>query len=73
MHVDQVYPRENVDAYTPVPFRIIVAVMAAALIITVVLGIILAFRSARSRWLVWLSLVLGIVLPALLLLVGQRH
>ena len=47
--------------------------MAVALIVTVVLGVILAFRSIRQRWLVWLSLGLGIVLPIVFLLLGQRR
>ena len=47
--------------------------MAIALIVTVVLGVVLAFRSIRQRWLVWLSLGLGIVLPIVFLLLGQRR
>ncbi len=73
VHVDQVLPKENVLAYSTTPFRILVALMAIALIISVVLGIILAFRSSRSKWPVWLSLVLGILFPMVLLFLGQKH
>ena len=73
VHVDQIYPSENANAYSPLLFRILVVAMAVALIVTVVLGIVLAFRSLRQRWLVWLSLGLGILLPILFLLLGQRR
>src|SRR5260221_2023387 len=73
VHVDQVWPKENVLAYSTTAFRFLVAVMAIALITSVVLGIILAFRSSRSKWPVWLSLVLGVLLPAVLLILGQKR
>jgi hypothetical protein len=47
--------------------------MAVALIATVVLGIILAFRTIRNKWPVWLSLALGILLPIVMLWLGQKH
>ncbi len=47
--------------------------MAIAFIATVILGIILAFRTSRQKWPVWLSLVLGVVLPIVLLWLGQKH
>jgi len=44
-----------------------------ALSVTIILGIILAFRSIHQRRLVWLSLGLGIVFPMLLPWLGQRR
>lgn len=73
VHVDQIYPADSANSYSPLLFRILVVAMAVALIVTVVLGVILAFRSIRQRWLVWLSLGLGIVLPIVFLLLGQRR
>ena len=73
VHVDQIYPADSANAYSPVLFRVVVVAMAVALIATVVLGIVLAFRSMRQRWLVWLSLGLGIVVPVLCLWLGQRR
>jgi hypothetical protein len=59
--------------YSPWLFKGLVVVMAIALSTTIVLGIVLAFRSIRQRWLVWLSLGLGIAFPMLLLWLGQRR
>jgi len=73
VHVDQIYPTESADAYSPWLFRALVVTMAIALIVTIVLGVILAFRSIRQRWLVWLSLGLGFLVPALFLWLGQRR
>ena len=73
VHVDQIYPADSANAYSPLLFRVVVVAMAVALIATVVLGIVLAFRSIRQRWLVCLSLGLGIALPVLCLWLGQRR
>ena len=73
VHVDQIYPADSADSYSPWLFRALVVIMSVALIATVVLGLILAFRSLRQRWPVWLSLGLGIALPVLCLWLGQRR
>ena len=73
VHVDQIYPTETANAYSPWLFRTLVVAMAIALIVTIVLGVILAFRSIRQRWLVWLSLGLGLLVPMLFLWLGQRR
>ena len=73
VHVDQIYPAESVESYSPTLFRILVVVMALALMATIVLGIVLAFRTLRQRWLVWLSLALGVAVPILFLWLGQRR
>jgi cyanate permease len=73
VHVEQYYPTDSATGYSTRGFRALVVVMAGALMTTVVLGIILAFRTSRSPWPVWLSLVLGALLPVVLLWFGQRH
>ena len=73
VHVDQIYPAERANAYSPTLFRALIVIMSLALILTLVLGIILAFRSLRNRWPVWLSLGLGILVPVVLLWLGQRR
>ena len=73
VHVEQYYPTESATGYSTFFFRALVVLMAVALITTVVLGIILAFRASRNTWPVWLSLALGIVLPVVLLWLGQKH
>lgn len=73
IHVDQIYPTESAMSYSPWLFKWLVVFMAIALSLTVILGIVLAFRSIRQHWLVWLSLGLGIAFPMLLLWLGQRR
>jgi len=73
VHVDQIYPSESVQAYSPRMFRWLVAVMGVALALTVLLGVYLAFKALRPRWLAAASLALGVAVPILLLLLGQRR
>jgi uncharacterized membrane protein HdeD (DUF308 family) len=73
VHVEQHYPTESATGYSTYLFNALVVVMAIAFIATVILGIILAFRTSRQKWPVWLSLVLGVVLPIVLLWLGQKH
>lgn len=73
VHVDQVYPTDAAMGFSPTLFQVLVVVMSIALVASVVLGVILAFRGLRQKWLVWLSLALGVVVPILLLWLGQRR
>jgi hypothetical protein len=73
VHVEQYYPAESASGYSTRWFRALVVLMALALITTVILGIILAFRSSRNSWPVWLSLALGVALPVIVLWLGQRR
>lgn len=75
VHVDQIYPTNTERSHPSSPklFQILVVIMAIALTITVILGVILAFRSIRSPWLVLLSLLLGILVPIALLWLGHRR
>jgi hypothetical protein len=74
VHVDQIYPtsREVEHPASPKLFKTLVVVMSVAMVITVALGVYLAFKSLRPRWPVWLSLALGISVPVLALWLGQR-
>jgi hypothetical protein len=73
VHVDQIYPAESANSYSPFLFRSLVVVMSIALIATVVLGIILAVRTIRPRWLVWTALALGIIVPVFMLWLGLKR
>jgi len=73
VHVEQYYPTESASGYSTYLFRGLIVIMAVALITTLILGVILAFRTSRNKWPVWLSLVLGVVLPIVLLWLGQKH
>ena len=54
---------------SPMPLKILVAIMSVGLIITTALGIYMAFKYERRHWLVWGMIVAGIVLPLALLFV----
>jgi hypothetical protein len=72
VHVDQVYPKpEGVGEYSTTGFKVLVVAMSICLLITIGLGIYLAFRSTKNIWPVCLCLLLGILLPVLCLWLGQ--
>jgi len=48
-------------------------VMALALIVTLLLGVIMAVRFTPKKWPVWTSLAMGIVIPLLFLWLGLKH
>lgn len=73
VHVDQIYPTDRAVSWDPTLYRGLVVVMSLALLTTITLGMVLAFRSTARRWPVWLSLGLGVLLPLLLLWLGQRY
>jgi len=73
VHVDQIFVNETAGSFSPKLFQFLVVVMSLSLILTVLLGIVLAFRSIRRRWLVWASLGLGVLVPVLFLWLGQRR
>jgi len=73
VHVDQIYPSKTAESYSPKLFKWLVVVMSISLIVTIALGIILAFTVGRPKWAVWLSLTLGVLLPILSLWLGQSR
>jgi hypothetical protein len=75
VHVDQIYPSSHEVTHPTSPrlFKLLVVVMSAALVVTIGLGVYLAFRSLRPRWPVWASLVLGVAVPALFLWLGHHR
>jgi hypothetical protein len=74
VHTDQIYPsnHEIKRPSSPKAFSALVGVMSGAMIVTALIGLILAFRSVRPGWPIWASLVGGLALPILLLWLGQR-
>lgn len=49
-------------------FRLLVIVMAGSFVISILLGIIMAFRFTKSRKAAFICLALGMVIPAVLVL-----
>ena len=70
IHKDQAYPFVEGKLKPSIPFRYFVLVMSLGLVATTLLGIFMAFKFARARWIVWVCLILGFILPALLLYIG---
>jgi hypothetical protein len=73
VHVDQIYPTDDEfeKPSSPKLYKFLVVLLGIAATITIVLGIILAFRTLRVQWPVWLSLGLGFLIPILALWLGQ--
>ena len=72
VHVDQIYPKpEAIGEYSTTLFKIFVVAMSICLLVTIGLGIFLAFRTNRRAWPVSISLLLGFLLPILFLWLGQ--
>jgi len=72
VHVDQIYPAETgTGEYHTTLFKTLVITMSVALLITIILGMILAFRSTRRSWLVALCFAFGIIVPVAFLWLGQ--
>jgi hypothetical protein len=70
--VDQIYPKENaLGEYSTTLYKGLVVAMSVCLIVTIALGLYLAFRASRNRWTVWISLGGGLLLPVLFLWLGQ--
>ena len=75
VHVDQIFPTERgaEHGYSPALFRALVVTMSISLILTIGLGIFLAFRTHRRQWPVWFALAIGILVPVLFLWLGQKR
>ena len=72
VHVDQIYPKPNVlGEYSTALYKGFVIAMSICLLITIALGIYLAFRSVPRSWPVMISLALGFLLPIVFLWLGQ--
>ena len=73
VHVDSIYPTESASRYSPTLFRALVVVIAEALMITLILGIIMAVHFTPKKRPVWTSLALGLAVPLVFLWLGQKH
>lgn len=72
VHVDQIYPSETgTGEYKPTLFKVLVVLMSIALLLTILLGMVLAFRSTNRAWLVAVCFAVGVLLPVAFLWLGQ--
>jgi hypothetical protein len=72
IHKDQIYPTESALGYSTQTFKVLVVLMSIALILSVLSGLYLAFRTLRQKWIVWTSLTLGLAVPVLILWLSQK-
>jgi hypothetical protein len=74
VHTDQIYPDTGAlrQKASPKLFRGLVLAMSAALVLTTLLGLGLAFKFTRPGWLPWLLLGLGILAPVAVLWAARR-
>ncbi len=71
VHTDQIYPKTGARKQpSSTPFRALTVVLSVAIVATTVLGVILAFRALKPWWLVWLTLLGGVMVPILFLLLS---
>ncbi len=75
VHSDHIYPSEDEFGKPSSPkfFQAFVVVMSIAATLTIVLGLVLSFKLFRPVWPVWLCLALGVLLPMLMLWLGQKR
>jgi cytochrome b subunit of formate dehydrogenase len=73
IHIDQYYPATGVKTYSTLGFKYLVIAMSIGLILTLLLGLVLAFRSSKNKTPVVLALLAGVAVPVLLLFLGQHH
>jgi hypothetical protein len=66
VHKDQRWADRQKKPESSVPFRYLVLLMAAGLLVTTALGIVMAFKYTRP-WIVWVLLAMGISIPCWML------
>lgn len=72
VHVDQIYPSETgTGEYKTTLFKTLVVSMSVALLVTIVLGMVLAFKSTKRGWLVAVCFLAGALVPVVFLWLGQ--
>jgi hypothetical protein len=70
IHIDNYFPLAGAHNYSTDLFKILVVIMAAGLIFTTLLGLVMAFRFAKRKASLVLILIAGILVPIFLLYLG---
>ncbi len=68
VHTRQSLPPAEGASTEKTPFRISVVLMSVGLVLTISIGVIMAFRVSQRKRRVWLTLAVGAVVPALVVL-----
>ena len=69
IHTDDYFSTSSGDHPASEHFKLLVGCMSCGLILSIVLGLALAFQGGRARWAI-VALAGGIVIPAILLYLG---
>lgn len=69
VHTDMIFPETGAlrQKASPQLFKVVVVTMSAAIIVSTVLGLVLAFRFTKPAWLPWAVLAVGVAVPVLIL------
>jgi hypothetical protein len=71
IHVDNYFPLAGAHNYSTDLFKALVVIMAIGLLFTTLLGLVMAFRFAKRKASLVIILVAGILVPILLLYLGE--
>jgi ABC-type spermidine/putrescine transport system permease subunit I len=71
IHVDNYFPLAGAHNYSTDLFKALVVIMAIGLVVTTLLGLVMAFRFAKGKASLVIILVAGILVPILLLYLGE--
>ncbi len=71
VHKNQRWVDSKMVPQPSMPFRYLVVLMAAGLLVTTILGIVMAFKYTRG-WIVCICLFLGVMIPCFLLWIAHR-
>ena len=73
VHTDQIYPKTGARQQpSPAAFRWVTVVMSVAMMVTTLLGVVIAVRSLKPRWVVWVVLASGLAVPVLILWLAPK-
>jgi hypothetical protein len=71
IHIDNYFPLPGARNYSTDLFKLLVVIMAVGLMVTTLLGLVMAFRFAKKKMWLTLILVAGILVPIFLLYLGE--
>ena len=71
IHIDNYFPLAGAHSYSTDLFKILVIIMCIGFMFTTTLGLVMAFRFAKKKTSLVLILVAGILVPVLLLYLGE--
>ena len=71
IHVDNYFPLAGPHNYSTDLFKILVVIMCIGFMFTTLLGLVMAFRFAKRKASLFIILVAGILVPMVLLFLGE--